>query len=63
MTHIKSKEHKSLNWLLIDDRFNQWKDVLGILLKYIINLCKNRLNEIPVNAPQNFVNLCNGYIT
>lgn len=40
MTHIKSKDHKSLNWLLIDDRFNQWKDVLAILLKYIINLCK-----------------------
>ena len=51
MTHISHKEFEIVNWLPVNERFDQC--IYSIVFKYVNNQCSNYLNEVFQTAPEN----------
>ena len=51
MTHISHKEFEILNWLPVNERFDQC--IYSIVFKYVNNQCSNYLNEVFQTASEN----------
>ena len=44
MTHISHKEFRTLNWLPVTERFNQW--INSVVFKYVHNQYPNYINNV-----------------
>ena len=61
MTHISHKEFETLNWLPVNERFNQC--INSFVFKYVNNQCPNYLNDVFPTAPGNNIQTRGSFLT